>query len=92
MHVCACVLGAKEPDLNDEQATFEKDEHEQETPPQEHRKGGVNFISHYLKPSLISFTSTAIYLNEQKKKKIFLFTLSSFFFSVWLFVLPPAGR
>ncbi|XP_032434414.1 drebrin-like b isoform X4 [Xiphophorus hellerii] len=27
-----------EPDLNDEQATFEKDEHEQETPPQEQRK------------------------------------------------------
>ncbi|XP_032434411.1 drebrin-like b isoform X1 [Xiphophorus hellerii] len=36
--VPAAVVRATEPDLNDEQATFEKDEHEQETPPQEQRK------------------------------------------------------
>ncbi|XP_008417291.1 drebrin-like b isoform X2 [Poecilia reticulata] len=36
--VPAAVVRATEPDLNDEQATFEKDEQEQETPPQEERK------------------------------------------------------
>ncbi|XP_014839235.1 PREDICTED: drebrin-like protein isoform X2 [Poecilia mexicana] len=36
--VPAAVVRATEPDLNDDQATFEKDEQEQETPPQEERK------------------------------------------------------
>ncbi|XP_043967213.1 drebrin-like b isoform X3 [Gambusia affinis] len=36
--VPAAVVRATEPDLSDEQATFEKDEQEQETPPQEQRK------------------------------------------------------
>ncbi|KAM4745331.1 drebrin-like b isoform 2-T2 [Anableps anableps] len=36
--VPAPVVRATEPDLNDEQSTFEKDEREQETPPQEQRK------------------------------------------------------